>query len=292
MRIICPNCKAQYEVDAGMIPPEGRDVQCSNCAQTWLQEPQGAVAPPPPEPETEPEDKVEEADADAARTVAVDSFSVEDAASPDTGETSAAPDGEAEAGTDDEAPADLGLPRKPSEQLDDDALNLLREEARREAEARRREAETGLETQTELGLEAAVETMRKAQGEADHPTPMDRLRDDDEDDTPEPANARSDLLPDIEEINSSLRPANEHAEVQEVADPAVVERRERSGFRLGFTLVITLVALLILAYVFAPQLAEQVPQAEGLLTLYVEAANGLRDRIDALVTQLTEGGEG
>lgn len=42
MRLICPNCAAQYEVDARVIPEDGRDVQCSNCGQAWFQLPEGA----------------------------------------------------------------------------------------------------------------------------------------------------------------------------------------------------------------------------------------------------------
>lgn len=38
MRLICPNCVAQYEVDEGIIPPEGRDVQCANCGHNWFQD--------------------------------------------------------------------------------------------------------------------------------------------------------------------------------------------------------------------------------------------------------------
>ena len=37
MRLICPNFSAQYEVPADVIPAEGRDVQCSNCQETWFQ---------------------------------------------------------------------------------------------------------------------------------------------------------------------------------------------------------------------------------------------------------------
>ncbi|MEM9584515.1 MAG: zinc-ribbon domain-containing protein [Pseudomonadota bacterium] len=37
MRLVCPNCDAEYEVDDTLIPPEGRDVQCSNCSVTWFQ---------------------------------------------------------------------------------------------------------------------------------------------------------------------------------------------------------------------------------------------------------------
>ncbi len=37
MRLICPNCNVQYEVPTEVVPTEGRDVQCSNCGQTWFQ---------------------------------------------------------------------------------------------------------------------------------------------------------------------------------------------------------------------------------------------------------------
>jgi len=47
MRLICPNCDAEYEVDKGMIPPEGRDVQCSNCETTWFQTDPDKVAETP-----------------------------------------------------------------------------------------------------------------------------------------------------------------------------------------------------------------------------------------------------
>ncbi|MEM9343589.1 MAG: zinc-ribbon domain-containing protein [Pseudomonadota bacterium] len=43
MRLTCPNCDTQYEVDSSMIPPSGRDVQCSNCGWTWFQEAQQAA---------------------------------------------------------------------------------------------------------------------------------------------------------------------------------------------------------------------------------------------------------
>ena len=39
MRLTCPNCNAQYEVDEKVIPKGGRDVQCSACGHTWYQYP-------------------------------------------------------------------------------------------------------------------------------------------------------------------------------------------------------------------------------------------------------------
>jgi predicted Zn finger-like uncharacterized protein len=43
MRLICPNCGAQYEVSDDVIPVSGRDVQCSNCGHTWFEEPGASV---------------------------------------------------------------------------------------------------------------------------------------------------------------------------------------------------------------------------------------------------------
>jgi len=36
MLIQCPNCNAQYEVPNDIIPATGRDVQCSSCSKTWF----------------------------------------------------------------------------------------------------------------------------------------------------------------------------------------------------------------------------------------------------------------
>lgn len=39
MRLICPKCNAQYEIERAMIPDEGREVECSACGHVWLQTP-------------------------------------------------------------------------------------------------------------------------------------------------------------------------------------------------------------------------------------------------------------
>jgi|GEM_PF-2553155 len=39
MRLICPNCSTQYEVDDSAVPAAGREVQCGSCSSTWFQAP-------------------------------------------------------------------------------------------------------------------------------------------------------------------------------------------------------------------------------------------------------------
>lgn len=49
MRLTCPACEAHYEIETGLIPPEGREVQCAFCANRWFERPG-----PPPEVGNDP----------------------------------------------------------------------------------------------------------------------------------------------------------------------------------------------------------------------------------------------
>jgi len=49
MRLVCPNCEAQYEIPDDVIPEAGRDVQCSNCNHTWFENHPKHKAIPQPE---------------------------------------------------------------------------------------------------------------------------------------------------------------------------------------------------------------------------------------------------
>ena len=138
--------------------------------------------------------------------------------------------------------------------------------------------------QAELGLPEEPAAPRAPA----RPDPLQAAEQDDEDDLVAAPGSRGDLLPDIEEINSSLRPASEHPETAEVIDPMVVAARERSGFRWGFTLMIVLAALMVIAYVFAPQISRQVPALEPALAGYVDTANGVRDSVEGLLNSTTE----
>lgn len=37
MRVICPRCGAEYEIDDQLIPANGREVECSSCDNVWFQ---------------------------------------------------------------------------------------------------------------------------------------------------------------------------------------------------------------------------------------------------------------
>ena len=267
MRLICPNCDAQYEVDEGAIPQGGRDVQCSNCGHAWFQTPADAMAeadadldvpaapvvstPPPPKPAAPKPGPADPAPAPvAAEPVA-------------SAEVSPAP-----------APATGPVRRT----LDENLLNVLREEAAREAAERRAEAGRGIETQPELGLpEAGRRPTEPAAVEApvpDHPV-IER------------PNARRDLLPDIEEINSTLRPGSETRETDRTPPPAAVPRR--ASFRRGFLSVLLIAVVLVVLYTTAPQISARFPALAGAMTAYVEGVDALRVWLDMVMKSAADG---
>lgn len=340
MRLICPNCSAQYEIDASLIPDEGRDVQCSNCGHTWFELPpappayadapepdtmgrdaganeqteatgggsaQGDTAPeqhqqpepafeePEPEQDIEPERQVAAAAEDfddtapeehraredeagdeepsaAARAIAAASEETDE----DTDDTVRSPDPFAAA-----TPTGAVLKRRPA---DEAALEILREEAERELSQRRAPPTTPIETQTDMGLEeisgrntpSRALRARMAREETEKSAKPDRKADarvqssDDSYEAP-----RRDLLPDIDEINSSLKPRS-----RTTAATPENEAERRKGFRSGFLLMVALAVVMIFAYAWAPTIAGAVPSLESPLLAYVDWANGVRDWLD------------
>ena len=374
MRLTCPNCGAQYEVDPGMIPDEGRDVQCSNCGQTWFQMPEGQMsvpeeapvaeetaeteaqitdepaeteAPAPDDHETvehaedaqdgEPAEEPESAEAaeqaaepaedpehqddsgepvpDVAEDVvdgeedqpppspledalqaqreAIEAAGSEQEDDPETdagdapagdepppeerSEDAPAADEPATDETEDEAP-EASEEDPPRREVDAAVLGILREEAEREVAARRQERGEALETQTEMGLPEA----------ADDETGL-RAVEDEIGEQVEAPGSRSDLLPDVEEINSSLRPADQHEDGVGPDDPVAQEENKRRGFRSGFVAIVTVAAVLVLTYVFAPQIVRTVPAAEPVVILYLDLADGARAGLDSAMARSVEG---
>jgi len=178
MRLTCPNCDAQYEVPDEVMPKTGRDVQCSNCGQTWFQKHPDAIATP-----------------DEARRVLDDN-------TPDADEEISPPPPP--------MPNTTSAARK---QLDPSVADILREEAEAERKARERTTPPKLESQPELGesLNAATPPEDEAEVRArEARARMARMRGEDPVAAAGAAGAaatssRKDLLPDIDEINSTLR---------------------------------------------------------------------------------------
>lgn len=318
MRITCPNCGAQYEVADDVIPSAGRDVQCSACGHTWLQRPPGATsvvqdgagpgapvpptaaapaaaaappavpppaeptpaAAPPAEPEPEPEPEIE--------------AEPEPESEPEP-EPGPEPEPEREANL---APAGVG-PEEISEQqapprpgLSPEIAAILRAEAEREKAVRAAERAGTIETQPDLGLEAHVDPevqraeearrrMARLKGEAAPPTTAPVRP------PGEPPRARE-RLPDIEEINSTLRAASERAptSVSAMAAAAAEAPARGRGFRLGFSVVLLIAAAATLVYAMAPRISAAVPQAAGLIEAYVAAVDEARLWLDLTVQGL------
>ncbi|MEP1355911.1 MAG: zinc-ribbon domain-containing protein [Tateyamaria sp.] len=258
MRLVCPNCDAQYEVVDDVIPEEGRDVQCSNCGQTWFQD--------------HPDQMHEE---------------VEEPLTPEANEDLSDVDDEPVEG--EERVAAPPMPER--RELDTSVADILRQEAEHEAQARAGEA---LESQPELGLQDAENDKRGRETQAR----MAKMRGEE---PPEAAvseaaataaalGSRRDLLPDIEEINSTLRSSSDRqaggAGASSDAESAPVGPPAKSGFRRGFTLMILLAVILGAIYVMAPQIADAVPQANPYLSDYVALVDTGRTWLDEQVTMM------
>lgn len=341
MRLICPSCGAQYEVDESVIPDSGRDVQCSNCGHAWFQrsarqltaaaeeearQKDTKTAPPPPVAEAEPAEQAEPEQPEAAEPEAAEpepegpaaeepeaaeaaqpkapaeaeSAAEEpaaEAAEPEPAEPEEAAEETAEDGAEpEEEPAEpeaelaaVQSPERVRRTLDDAVKNVLREEAERETRARQVEGST-LESQPDLGL-----AMTAAPAAAAEPDRVVRVRGDEndlDDDALVSRASRRELLPDIEEINSTLRATSEREGEPAAIDAPETLARRRSGFRMGFSTAVLIAVLLFGLYLLAPLIAASVPAAEPVLTGYVAGVDAARSWLDGQMKSLTQSLQG
>lgn len=247
MRLVCPNCDAEYEVDTSAIPDTGRDVQCSNCGHAWFQ-----MAPGVEEELAAEEALFEPPPAMEGGANATDSAML----------TGAKP----------------GFVRPP---IEESVLAVLREEAERETQARRAEAPR-LETQDELGLvAAAVAPAAPAAETAPDPVAERIARMKGIEAEPAKPQSRREMLPEIDEINTTLRASSE----PRVGDAGLVTdslpgARDTAAFRTGFVLMILLALGIVALYVMAPKLGQQIPAAKGALDGYVAMVDVTRLWLD------------
>lgn len=257
MRLTCPNCGAQYEVPDDVIPDDGRDVQCSNCGTTWFQPHPSAEVQDTDEPEAT--EGVTEAETPSPEP----ETPVEDL--PEQSPTAA--------------------PASPRD-LDPDVKDILQEEAAHETRLRAEES-GGLETQPDLGLDDTTDDAERRSQEAR--ARMERLKGPDEEPSIEDAvatataavkNSRRDRLPDIDEINSSLRRSDTPAGPVESETAPMEEAPRKRGFARGFAIPLIVVTVLILIYANAPTIAEAVPALGPTLNSYVMMVDQLRVWLD------------
>ena len=318
MRLVCPNCDAEYEVDDAAIPRDGRDVQCSNCGHAWFQ------AHPEIEAEAEAEADLYEApagvvaeEAEAATPLELDEDDEvhEPAAAVSVAETVAevppveqaaavedvaadldsaplvqatavedVPEVEPVTAVEEEAAVEQVRPR--TRTLDETVLAVLREEAEREAASRRAEAAPApvIESQTEMPLAAPQDQG----GMAAAVRRIARMRAEaaetvEAEVEPEPApKSRGQMFPAIEEINSTLRATGDRGqdEGDSMVDTLPDLTTPRGGFRRGFMTLVVLALLIVALYLAAPMIGERIPALAGAAETYVAVVDAARVWLD------------
>ncbi|KAA9010539.1 zinc-ribbon domain-containing protein [Histidinibacterium aquaticum] len=279
MRLICPNCGAQYEVPDDAIPQAGRDVQCSNCGHTWFEMP-GASAAEEAGEAASPAPKA----ADPSRA-----GPVRDPGAPHPDEDDYEDEGDNAPLPDPEQPA--ARQRRP---IDPAVADVLREERETSTSLRRKASADPMERQSEMGLEESQPPRSRPEP---RPTPRPEPEEPHEpasSSEPEPVaepetdrRDRRDRLPDVEEINSTLRASGDRPSSSADVTPAeAAEREHRKGFRYGFAVVLLLASAATAVYLYAADIAERFPETQPALVSYTESINTGRLWLDAQLQDL------
>jgi hypothetical protein len=93
--------------------------------------------------------------------------------------------------------------------------------------------------------------------------------------------SRRELLPDIEEINSTLRASSVSRGNDSDAESETYVEADRRGFRTGFVMMILIAVLLSLLYAMAPRIVAAVPASESAMQAYVDGVDWARLGVDA-----------
>jgi len=260
MRLICPNCDAQYEVPDNVIPDAGRDVQCSDCGNTWFQGPASSESEDTPferQPIPPEVSEILHEEAELERLARAQDF---DDLEPAEDE----PEHEAHFEPEADLPDD-----EPFESADNPFAIDPDPEEPEESDAERRARETRERMARMRGIEAN--------------NPFAEARD-----------SRKGVLPDVDAINSSLSPEPEAARAKTSIDLENLHRKKRrgSGFRTGFTLMVFLGLMVIAIYITAENLARVLPFAAPALEAFVNYLNEWRAWVDVeaavLIAQLDD----
>jgi predicted Zn finger-like uncharacterized protein len=306
MRLICPNCAAQYEVDDSVIPEAGRDVQCSNCGHTWWQRRvEEAVGAEPAAEALAPGAEAEGAHAEARwpeeDTLPGPAPGQEMPAWPEAPDEHAAEAAGAQPTWPEAPPETVTAPapqppippqphlHAPQRTLDEAVLDVLRQEAERESKARKTEGGAAVETQPDLGLGQAAGDARIEEAARERVEMMQGLEAgeaEDESGRPERRIRRS-KLPDVEEINSTLAGQQMAEAAAGRAVPAAAGGR-RSGFRAGFTLMILIAIAIGAIYSYADRIVAAAPGTAPAMKVFVTTIDSVRVWLDKAALTATE----
>lgn len=287
MRLQCPNCDAEYQVDDAAIPFEGRDVQCSNCGHGWFQvhpdfqadaDTESALYdPPPPLPQSAPSEGVfpkREIDPAALQILREEAAREEamratEQTKPQLRRTVATAPTAAQPAMGDAARAMPG--KAPQEKYDFSDIEAALDAARDEAMATGPRSPRSAPPATSMPPRAAAR--RVARSQIQDPTET----------VPSPAAPMTPAQ--SGEIDLSTIPV----EYRDNFKPSVIEQRQfddkpyngQRGRRAGFYSAVLLAIGAVALYVFAPRLAAAVPALAPYLQGYVAAINNLRDMVQA-----------
>lgn len=252
MRLTCPACEAHYEIEPGLIPPEGREVQCAFCANRWFERPGSApevgsdpLAATPADPEPDPRlPRPSGLSPDVARILREEAEaerSLRQSDQPAKEKPEAEPESQPEETTANApAPAPATPPVQPAAP------------APRPAPEQDRKSST-LESQT---VPSEVDLPRKAA-----PTPPQAPK----------AAAVASKMAKTETLENAANLARLNASLR--AEP---EHDGRDRFWTGLLAVIALALILALIYVIAPDIAERFPKTAPFLSDYTDIVDDAR----------------
>jgi predicted Zn finger-like uncharacterized protein len=261
MRLICPECGAQYAVEDGLIPASGRDVQCSNCQANWFQKPD---APEAARQQTDPEQTgATDTIAPPRRPVDDDVMSVlrQEAARERAArhKETRAP----QATTADSPDRSVTPPphtTAPPKASTPETLASQTPAPDRPASSHGSLTAGGAEETARIAAAAAL-AMRQAK--------------------------RRDRLPDIDEINSTLDPRMPDR-AQDYDAHASPRTKPKGGFRIGFATITLLSAVAVGLYVQAPHVIARVPDARIAIERYTSTVNTARLWLDRMLVNRTD----
>lgn len=302
MRLVCPNCSSQYEVDISLFPEEGREVQCSNCEEIWYQYPVQDEPPLRLDENAVAEPAVQSSSARPSQRLKEDEQRELAAA---VQEEIAAREGRGMLEADD---ASAKRKPAPSEDLvpDDEILSQLREQIEKEGGDFEGEG-PGLSQKRNLAKAAqsagiAVEDRRDGNDRRWNLSMDDR----DDNDTPSDRGRRARGRGKKKAKDTSQRKGGLAEALRELE---ATQQRQGLGFRHGFLTAVIITMIGGGVYMFQEDIARSYPPAEPYLAqyndmviegraqterLFVEyqpVVNDLIGQAGAMVSDLTSGGD-